>query len=770
MCIQSLLALVLVQFADAQCAPSCCQAGLCQDVPENAAFRTCVGQFDSFCTAKAGNWDVQCINEASMACGLDCSTEISRQACPARLDGAETFPVYPDLLLAAPNIAQPCSGETPVTCIFFPGPIGGQDYCAATADDCEYASICPAVTAPILCHYYGRCVDDISKCEDCPAGMFRCQVDFSCAASKDVCPAKPEPVPALVKAEYSAVVGVLLSEGPAELMDRAAEYYMQLSDEYWHTKAMNIGKHTEYKQVFRTYYTDGGLQALTLPPENLWEFNFEPAVRRTIDGNEYVVREYTYTGYLIGSESSLQTSEPVLLEIGGSWFQNWTLPIDDTMLLQRTGYACMDEAEFPVNSVDSENTWVYFDDTCGPETEETAACHLTKLWDISCVDALEEWGSQYVEITWTRVEWDDEIAAEHTYPKDDCQPEDPDLQILDAGMKDNRIYWRYFTEDACEIEEGEQGCVKEKGWRKILTFSSSSVNNGKSDMVIGVPDSHPWSTYAIYSFSECHAHYHFDRYGTFSYGEEAMEKTGFCLQSTWRYYNNKHTPFGSDFGTCAYQGVSAGWGDDYISGLACQWVDITDAPPGTHHLVEKQNPDGFICEGKMVTDARGEFIFQETDFVNEHGEKEARVKCDFLAGAFSNNMHEEPVVNPPLGGTMVTSACSNHEFGPKRNCGFHFVSVKRACTPGAVVVLNFLSTAAYTSPAVIRICDFSTKQDLPMPCEYSYSLANTVHQTSTKVTFVCPTARDETEQGGLYSIIGASLLETDPFIVPGISG
>ena len=38
-------------------------------------------------------------------------------------------------------------------------------------------------------------------------------------------------------------------------------------------------------------------------------------------------------------------------------------------------------------------------------------------------------------------------------------------------------------------------------------------------------------------------------------------KTGFCISTTWRYYNNEYVPFNTPYEFCDYQGIAPGWGD-----------------------------------------------------------------------------------------------------------------------------------------------------------------------------------------------------------------
>lgn len=71
-------------------------------------------------------------------------------------------------------------------------------------------------------------------------------------------------------------------------------------------------------------------------------------------------------------------TEPALSDIGVSGGAV-RVTLEPELLLKRTGYACMDESEFPPNSVDAENT--FYDHECQAALEEdevfNSNCHIT---------------------------------------------------------------------------------------------------------------------------------------------------------------------------------------------------------------------------------------------------------------------------------------------------------------------------------------------------------------------------------------------------------
>src|SRR4029079_10801009 len=128
------------------------------------------------------------------------------------------------------------------------------------------------------------------------------------------------------------------------------------------------------------YFYDEGddKQQLPLPPDELLNIGIVRGVdgagsrRAEVAGHDYVLGDYVLSSMIVTDEDSPGTSEPALAEIGGIWDEEFTFPVDPELLVQRTGYACMDEAEFPPNSVDSEDPEFFYDQTCDVETDLTS--------------------------------------------------------------------------------------------------------------------------------------------------------------------------------------------------------------------------------------------------------------------------------------------------------------------------------------------------------------------------------------------------------------
>ncbi|HTM23390.1 MAG TPA: lysyl oxidase family protein, partial [Kofleriaceae bacterium] len=443
-------------------------------------------------------------------------------------------------------------------------------------------------------------------------------------------------------------------------------------------------------------------------------------------------------------------TEPALGTIGGTWDEAFNLPVDPDLLLQRTGYACMDEFEYPPGSVFEENTWYFYDDTCKVGSDW---CHETQHPSESCVEAIQKHsGIVKTAVHFTRVAYDRAIADSYRVGEI-TNPDGADLAVVREGLEDERaIVYKWFEAGSCELEEG---VIAKLGWRRLMRFSAIVQNNGTEAVHIGdVTDpSNPWITSHVFEFSPCHGHYHFSHYGTFDYNGAPGSKRAFCLEDTNRFHNDETTPLTAAHQSCEFQGIGAGWGDEYEFGIPGQWVDVTDVDTKRpHDLTFDSNPDAFMCEGQPVLDAAGQPIFDPTSFTDAQGDVVSRMRCDMPSTWHDDNVGATAVSSP--GGSFVTEACKLGQIGPRRDCGFSAQKTLRSCTPGATVNL----TCTSTGPAqVLRICEKSAALGVGVACTLADAAANTVVAGSTPVSFTCPAVRDGNGTGG-YSVYQASVL------------
>ncbi|RIB27687.1 hypothetical protein C2G38_1723312 [Gigaspora rosea] len=173
---------------------------------------------------------------------------------------------------------------------------------------------------------------------------------------------------ALIETNFKSTIGVLLDDFSENfgMREKVANYYLGKNDDFWTKKAQMQTIFTEYRQAYRTFFYSDKKQ-LTLPPEEVWNFKFSKAHRAKIDDHDYIAVDFDFYSVLVTDAKTINRSEPALNVIGGKWSDHWILPVDPEFLLQRTGYACLDENSFPKHTVESENVWAYYDDTCEAE-------------------------------------------------------------------------------------------------------------------------------------------------------------------------------------------------------------------------------------------------------------------------------------------------------------------------------------------------------------------------------------------------------------------
>jgi hypothetical protein len=155
---------------------------------------------------------------------------------------------------------------------------------------------------------------------------------------------------------------------------------------------------------------------------------------------------------------------------------------------------------------------------------------------------------------------------------------------------------RTFAPTDCAIVEG---CITTPGTRKLLRFDSATENIGNADLTVGDPNQN-----ACFVYSDCHQHFHFKGVAQYTlYQPDGKtvaavgHKQGYCLEDIAAIPSlnpppaNPANPY-----VCDYQGLHVGWEDDYPAGVDCQWIDITDVPPGPYIVSILVNPQHYLPE------------------------------------------------------------------------------------------------------------------------------------------------------------------------------
>ncbi len=210
---------------------------------------------------------------------------------------------------------------------------------------------------------------------------------------------------------------------------------------------------------------------------------------------------------------------------------------------------------------------------------------------ISCIDSTVQWQMTYGGPV---VGCTDPAACNYNplatvsngtciYPGDPNCLSGPDLMIDSLALASSISVGIQNGNDVCLIGEG---CLAGYGVRQILNFTTTIRNIGDQDYYIGAPT----AGNSQFVYDQCHNHYHYVGYANYELydiNQQPMQsgfKNGFCVLDLMCFTGT------AKYG-CNNMGISAGCADSYSSGLACQWLDITDIPNGQYTLVVKVNWD-----------------------------------------------------------------------------------------------------------------------------------------------------------------------------------
>ncbi|MEM7335322.1 MAG: lysyl oxidase family protein [Chloroflexota bacterium] len=547
---------------------------------------------------------------------------------------------------------------------------------------------------------------------------------------------------ALIQIEMNGTAGVLLDGIPVNLQEDVIEHIFNQDEAYWDALARRHVNLTKYRLNFRNFKLPGKGQ-LPLPPESLWQIELDEAGPRQvlIQDHSLIVIDYTFTSTLLTDPASTAEAEPALAEIGGIWNELFILPLDPDFIVQRTGKACVNEAGFPPNSYDTETVRDVYDFSCVPSSVGKVGCHRNEVPSLTCLEAVDAFVGRFETfMRFERVPWDDELAdSVRIGPVTSLEA--PDFQVVTSDLLDYRIVYEYFEEGDCALEEDAVG---DTGWRRLLRFSATMHNVGAEPLHIGFVVSEDPQT-NIFEYNPCHDHFHFSNYGNFIFdgGSGANgSKRAFCVESTNRFSNNETSPLTHPY-SCTFQGIQAGWVDEYKVGLDVQWIDITDVefdePLNETTIGFSANEDSFLCEGTAVLNPDGSPVYEPSGLRTPSGLPISRPQCDFIDNWDANNAGFETLMIPDVG-SFVTADCDEDQFGHLRNCGFEQFEEPIMCTPGETITVSL----ELDEPHVLRACEVSSELGVGLACTTDDAISNVImglRETST-VQFVCPRVRD----------------------------
>lgn len=280
---------------------------------------------------------------------------------------------------------------------------------------------------------------------------------------------------------------------------------------------------------------------------------------------------------------------------------------------------------------------------------------------------------------------------------------------------DYEVVYRTFDPADCAIVEG---CVAGPGRRRLLRFDTWTPNVGTADMFLGLPSMDS----PHFEHSSCHNHYHFNSYAEYellSADGECVVATGhkqaFCLLDFYRYPGMDGS--GAMY-TCDYQGIQRNWQDVYSRDLDCQWVDVTDVPPGEYQLRIRVNT---------------EHILNETNYANNEIVVPVSITDD-----------------PGVVSTDITAPCAPRApMGLGRSCGFTR-AYDGACTAGSMVSVGCSAACGLgscTGDSIMRVCETA----LGVNCDVSNEL----------------TSNDDSGCGGACDAAGGDCCSRAQFTCPG---
>ena len=174
----------------------------------------------------------------------------------------------------------------------------------------------------------------------------------------------------------------------------------------------------------------------------------------------------------------------------------------------------------------------------------------------------------------------------------------PDVVVDRARLAKEVVFDTLLVSpSSCTVVEN---CVGGTGLRKLMRFTVEAVNQGVATLTVPPPKSRP----DLFQWSPCHGHYHFNGFASYalldSGGRPVLlgKKLAYCMEDTERVLSGPSVGCAKAF-DCTNQGIQSGWSDIYGNSLDCQWLDITDVPPGSYHLQVSVNPNRAFEEGSF---------------------------------------------------------------------------------------------------------------------------------------------------------------------------
>lgn len=169
----------------------------------------------------------------------------------------------------------------------------------------------------------------------------------------------------------------------------------------------------------------------------------------------------------------------------------------------------------------------------------------------------------------------------------------PDLVLDSAYLLDTTRFETRRIDDACAVE---QGCATGLGERRVVRFGSRIGNVGNADLVLGAPiEQNP-----LWARDACTGGFALPRFARYELRDPSGRlvlqgsKNPACVTDAEEWIPES----GADCRnySCGRQGLAPGCADNYGIELECQWLDITDVPPGSYELEVILNAERSVAE------------------------------------------------------------------------------------------------------------------------------------------------------------------------------
>ena len=147
----------------------------------------------------------------------------------------------------------------------------------------------------------------------------------------------------------------------------------------------------------------------------------------------------------------------------------------------------------------------------------------------------------------------------------------PDLQVSQTRLRSSLILsQRTFSANSCSLVEG---CVGAAGARRTLEFDTQIMNLGNADVVLGTPASRP----DLFTFSQCHGHYHMNDSLDYSLARGGTDTVGAYDAAAGTFFLNNENKAGEASLAFAYGPTGQAW-----VALTGDWDGDGDATPGLY--------------------------------------------------------------------------------------------------------------------------------------------------------------------------------------------